>query len=117
MDPVRFQVVHNRANLARALGRELMEDWLDDVTEDCLGDANLTIPYETGAMAGSGFAEVDGMEGQVAYDTPYAVAQHEDPTIHHDEGRRDHWLSQTVEENAGRYQAHLGILAQRRFRD
>jgi hypothetical protein len=68
------------------------------VCEAVLTEANKTIPLETGTMQRSGRVEVSGNEGQVSYDTPYAVQQHEDPHFRHDPGRRDHWLERTVEE-------------------
>lgn len=83
--------------------RDALSGALGDVASECLGQANETCPIETGTLIRSGFAESDGMEAQVAYDTPYAVVQHEDPDYHHDPGRRDHWLSRTVEENRAAY--------------
>jgi hypothetical protein len=85
-----------RAAAAEALG---------DITEAALADANQTCPVETGTLRRSGFAEVDeqNLVGQVAYDTPYAVIQHEDPHFHHDPPTRDHWLERSVAENQRRY--------------
>jgi len=36
----------------------------------------------------------------VAYDTPYAVRQHEDTRLRHDAGRRAKWLERTADEEA-----------------
>ena len=38
--------------------------------------------------------------GAVAYDTPYAVRQHEDTRLRHDPGRRAKWLERTAQEQA-----------------
>lgn len=82
---------------------------LRDVAEDCLREANRTVPLEEGTLARSGTVQVDPatMRAAVGYDTPYAVRQHEDPTLRHDAGRRHHWLERTVEENRDRYQKYL----------
>lgn len=78
---------------------------LEEVADVALEEANRIIPLEEGIMQDSGSVEVDeqALEAQVAYSTPYAVKQHEDPTLRHDPGREDHWLEKTVERNRGRY--------------
>jgi len=88
-----------RAAAVRALG---------DIAEDALREANRTVPLEEGTLARSGTAQVDpaNLQAAVGYDTPYAVRQHEDPTLRHDAGRRSHWLQRTVEEHRDRYQAY-----------
>lgn len=40
-------------------------------------------PFEEGTLERSGSASSDGLRGAVTYDTPYAVKQHEDLTLHH----------------------------------
>lgn len=108
--------VVDRTSQVGALARAALEEALEDITEDCLTEANRTVPHGEGMLQDSGFAEVDGLEGQVAYSTPYAVKQHEDPTLRHDAGRRDHWLSQAVEENWGRWEDWLRDKAAARLR-
>lgn len=97
-------VTDTRRAVATALG---------DVAEQCLEEANRTIPLEEGILSDSGFVEVDeaGLQAQVAYSTAYAVVQHEDPSLTHDAGRRDHWLEQTVIENQAAYEAYLAAAA------
>ncbi|WP_141137410.1 hypothetical protein [Blastococcus mobilis] len=82
---------------------------LDDVLEDTLKESNEVAPIEETTLIRSGFTEVDRKQlvGQVAYDTPYAVVQHEDPTLKHDPGRKDHYLEDTVEANRKRYVEYL----------
>lgn len=82
---------------------------LEDISEDCLREANVTVPIEEGDLARSGTASSDPgtMRAAVGYDTKYAVRQHEDPTLRHNDNRRDHWLERTFEENQARYQDHL----------
>lgn len=82
---------------------------LGQVADVALEEANRIIPLEEGIMQDSGFTEVDeaALTAQVAYATPYAVKQHEDPTLTHDPGREDHWLEKTVERNQSRYAAFI----------
>jgi hypothetical protein len=78
-------------------------------TEHMLEESNRTIPHETGAMAGSGVASVDAraLKGAFSWNTPYAVRQHEDTRLRHDQGRRAKWAEQTMREQAGRVLAFL----------
>jgi hypothetical protein len=84
-------------------------DALADIVEDDLRESNQVAPIEEGTLIRSGFTEVDrgNLTAQVAYDTPYAVRQHEDPTLRHDSGRKDHFLEDTVERNRARHVAYL----------
>lgn len=110
--------VTDRRSQVAAQARDGLADALEDVAEDCLFEANRTIPIEEGVMQDSGFAEVDreALEGQVAYDTPYTVKQHEDPDLHHDEGRRAKWLEATVAEQGDRWKAYIARLLSGRLR-
>lgn len=95
-----------------AVPRKLHEaaaDALDDVLEDALRESRDVAPIEESTLIRSGFTEVDraNLVGQVAYDTPYAVVQHEDPTLRHDAGRKDHYLSDVVEANRRRHLDHI----------
>lgn len=77
---------------------------VSDAAEHLLETANRTAPIEEGTLIGSGTATVDvsgdRVRGVVAYDTPYAVRQHEDTTLRHDQGRRAKWLERTAHEEA-----------------
>lgn len=88
---------------------DLIGQALKDIGDNCLEEANRTIPHEEGIMQDTGFVEVDAaaLEGQVAYSTEYAVKQHEDPTLKHDPGREDHWLEKTVDRNRGNYERYV----------
>lgn len=52
------------------------------------------VPHEEGTLERSGTVSVDdaSLTGAVSYDTPYAVRQHEDLTLRHDEGRKAKYL-------------------------
>lgn len=58
------------------------------------------VPLEEGTLERSGTATVDEGElrGAVAYDTPYAVRQHEDLTLKHDDGRQAKYLESALED-------------------
>jgi hypothetical protein len=79
------------------------------IAEDDLGESRNLAPIEEGTLIRSGFTEVDGkaLTAQVAYDTPYAIRQHEDPTLKHDAGRKHHFLADTVEANRRRHVEYL----------
>lgn len=96
------------ARVPRAM-HDAAADALADVVEDDLRDSREIAPIEEGTLVRSGFTEVDrgDLTGQVAYDTPYAVYQHEDPTLRHDAGRKDHYLSDVVEANRRRHVEYL----------
>lgn len=63
-------------------------------------EANRTIPIEEGTLQRSGGFAVDEQAGEAAvyWDTPYAVRQHEDTTLTHDQGRRAKWAELTLHE-------------------
>lgn len=92
------------ANVSRRL-HDAAADALEDIVEDDLGESREVVPIEEGTLSRSGFTEVDRKKlvGQVAYDTPYAIRQHEDPTLRHDAGRKHHYLEDTVEQNRARH--------------
>lgn len=62
--------------------------------EHLLAKANETVPIEEGTLGRSGRATVDAasLEAAVSYSTPYAVKQHEDLSLRHDDGRTAKWL-------------------------
>lgn len=63
-----------------------------------LEEAGKTIPYQEGTLLASGEVQADSKEAVISYDTPYAVAQHEDVTFRHAKGRRAKWLELTIRE-------------------
>lgn len=91
--------------------RQVLEATVSDATEYLLEQANRTAPIEEGTLIGSGTAIVevtgDRIRGVVAYDTPYAVRQHEDTRLRHDDGRRAKWLERTAQEEQARLTGFL----------
>lgn len=64
-------------------GRRLASEGLRRALEHTLGVANTQVPLEEGTLERSGRVDVDGLEGSISYDTPYAVIQHERLDFHH----------------------------------
>lgn len=67
---------------------------LQKAAEHLLGASRQLVPLEEGTLERSGVASVDedNLRAAVSYDTPYAVRQHEDLTLRHDEGRQAKYL-------------------------
>ncbi|SNR44108.1 hypothetical protein SAMN06265360_10622 [Haloechinothrix alba] len=62
--------------------------------EHLKSESQKQVPHEVGDLERSAVASVDegALEATVSYDTPYAVPQHEDLTMRHDEGRKAKYL-------------------------
>ena len=65
-------------------------------TEHVLSEANKQVPHDEGTLERSGRASNDGRRGAVSYDTPYAVRQHEDMSLHHHGKGQAKWLENTM---------------------
>jgi minor capsid protein len=78
------------------------EQGLKLAAEHLLLESRKLVPIEEGTLERSGTVTVQGLEGSVSYDTPYAVDQHEDMTYEHDEGRTAKYL-----EGPARNEAHV----------
>lgn len=78
-----------------------------EACDDLLSESRYEIPYDMGDLSNSGLAatEIDGdqVHGAVGYDTPYAIRQHEDPTLQHQDGRKGQYLADPLRANGGRY--------------
>lgn len=66
--------------------------------EYLLEESRQLVPIEEGTLERSGTATVDegSLTGAVAYDTPYAVAQHERLDYQHDAGRTAKYLERPL---------------------
>lgn len=84
-------------------------DALFDAGGFLLEEANRTAPIEEAVLIGSGTVseDRDALRVQVSYDTPYAIVQHEDLDLRHDEGRRAKWLEATFQEQEHRVEGYL----------
>lgn len=90
--------VTSTIDLSDVLGKILDEcpEALDLATEHLLSESNKSCPHEDGTLERSGRASNDGRRGAVSYDTPYAVRQHEDMSLHHDGKGQAKWLEVTM---------------------
>lgn len=92
----------DRRHLVKAAVRAAAEQGVADGTEVWLEESNRTVPIEESTLGRSGTATSEGLRGVVAYDTSYAVRQHEDTRLRHDAGRRAKWLELTMHEQKAR---------------
>lgn len=71
---------------------------MEDLGEHVLEESNRVVPIEEGTLQRSGNVSSDRGAGKVriGYDTPYAVRQHEDMDLRHDEGRQAKFLEDAV---------------------
>ncbi|MEC3977903.1 minor capsid protein [Amycolatopsis sp. H20-H5] len=62
--------------------------------EHVLGEARKIVPHEEGTLERSGTASLDeaALAAAISFDTPYAVRQHEDMSLKHDDGRTAKYL-------------------------
>jgi len=112
-------------NTEDLLGRAMRDAPVDEGTLRASGSAEV---YANGrAVARRGFREVadqpeapemverkvvegglgDAVVGEVGFNTPYALAQHERLDFHHPKGGKAKYLESNLTERAGRYQANL----------
>ena len=70
--------------------------------EPALGVSNDRVPLDEAALQRSGTATVDEtvLKAAVAYDTPYAVRQHEELEWRHAPGRRAKYLESALNDSA-----------------
>lgn len=93
------------ANL-RGAGKDAHDGIVDGLllgAEHILGVSRTRVPHEDGPLERSGAASVDATRERaaVSYDTPYAVAQHENLTYTHDAGRQAKYLESAVNQERG----------------
>lgn len=77
-------------------GRRLASEGLQKALEHTLAKANALVPLEEGTLMRSGKVTVDGLNGGISYDTPYAVRQHEQLDYRHAPGRQAKYLEQPM---------------------
>lgn len=101
---IKTRIKSNTRAVTKA-ARDAANKAVREVAEDGLTEANDRVPYEEGTLSRS--AEVVHVPADtraaITYDTPYAVKQHEDPTLNHPRQGEPYWLERTVEDNADRY--------------
>lgn len=92
-----------RAKAGALRGLKLSAEYL-------LSESTKLVPLDEGTLQDSGKATVDEatMTGNVTYDTPYAVVQHEAMDFVHPNGRQAKYLEEPWMANAGRFLVIIG---------
>lgn len=82
-----------------AVMRGATMDGLKLAAEHLLQVSSGLVPHEEGDLERSGEVSLDPSQvaASVLYDRPYAVRQHEDLTLHHDEGRQAKYLEKPMD--------------------
>jgi len=88
--------------------KEAMLQGVEDATADLLRRAKEEAPIgETGDLRGSGSKSVKVVAGEVigevGFNTPYALIQHEDMTFNHPQGGKAKYLTDPLNRNATKY--------------
>lgn len=75
-------------------------DGIGKAAEHLLETSRQVVPLEEGTLERSGVAAHEGTKAVVAYDTVYAVYQHERLDLRHDNGRTAKYLETPAHEQA-----------------
>jgi hypothetical protein len=88
--------------------RAAAADGLLEAAEALRQDSQAEVPTQEHILQLSAETDVDrrNLKAVVSYDTPYAVKQHEDRTLRHDNGKAK-YLEDPANANAGRYMDHV----------
>lgn len=83
--------------------------------EHILQVSNERVPIEEGTLERTGATSIDevNLRAAISYDTLYAVKQHEDLTLHHDDGRTAKYLESAM--NGSRDEVRKIIAAELAF--
>lgn len=78
--------------------REAAGEGLELAAEHVIGVAKSRAPHEEGTLERSGAQDTDraALRSALSFDTPYAVVQHEDLTLTHDDGRQAKYLESAM---------------------
>lgn len=94
--PQTARVTWHGTRLWTGRGRRLASEGLRAALEHTLSVANTLVPLDEGTLQRSGKVEVDGLNGAISYNTPYAVRQHEELEWKHAPGRQAKYLEQPI---------------------
>lgn len=100
------QVVNNLKRIAGVTKQDVAAGLYQEATK-VMGDSNPLVPYEFGALVGSGFTDLPKIRGnkitvEMGYGGPavkYAEKQHEELKYRHSPGRQAKYLEEPFEEN------------------
>lgn len=93
-----------KGNQIKAQYREAAALALQDAAEFLKDESNKIAPIDEGTLINSSFVAVDdrNLVVVVAYDTPYAIVQHERTYYRHRNGRQAKYLEQPVRQFGNR---------------
>lgn len=103
-----------KVNWDDSKARAIVQSGGSSAVRDCanflLDESRKQVPIDTGALSRSGAVSVEGLNGTVSYDTPYAVVQHEKLSLHHQRGRKAKYLEDPCNDPAlkARMMEYLG---------
>lgn len=94
----------------KAAARDGAARGMFNATEHGLAEARKRVPHEEGTLERSGRASVDSttLRGAVSFDTEYAVRQHEDLSLRHDDGRQAKYLENALTTNRAEFLRIIG---------
>lgn len=95
----------------RATSRALEESLLY-----LLAETNKVVPLDRGDLRRSGGIDVDGVSGNIYYDTAYAVKMHENPQFSFKNGRKGKYLESTVNSSIDKIRDYLASELRNVFR-
>lgn len=95
----RSSVKWNGAAITAAV-QEAAEKGVRLAAEHLLQESRTLVPHEEGTLERSGTVSADGLRAAVSYDTPYAIPQHEDLELKHDDGREGKYLEKPARAEA-----------------
>ena len=100
----------NLKNLQGEIKQEVIKA-IEDVTLDLTDKAKNLAPLDTGALRASGKGEVkqtgQKVRGEVTFDKPYALKQHEEMSYNHPRGGQAKYLELPLRQNQDRYKKYI----------
>lgn len=78
------------------------------LAQNILGESQKIVPVDTGTLKRSGHISTKGNITTISYNTPYALKQHEDPTLNHPRGGEAKYLERPFNEKVGEYENYVG---------
>lgn len=104
--------------LARRAAEGGVQDGLEGAAALILEASNQLVPFDTGALMGTGQVDfdLDAETASVYYDTPYAVRVHQNPRFRFQGGRRGRYLANATSQGKTRVASEFEEKMTFRFR-
>ena len=78
------------------------------LAQNILGESQKLVPVDTGTLKRSGHISTEGTTTTISYNTPYALKQHEDPTLNHPKGGEAKYLERPFNEKVQDIEDFIG---------